>query len=390
MPVDLSMVGLKGIEAGQNTLNAIANREALQTQTAIEQGKFDREEADLELDRLAVGKVKSAMRGEGIDIDSGNVKDTDMASFMIRTGAEVAAAGGLKRGGDLVAAGLELQKKKADIAKTELETDKTQVELVTKVSDYVAEGIADVRNDSELQFFWDNLDPTIAEAIGPQKLEIMKRVPYSPDWIAMMRDQALSAKDAAQLDFQARSQSRADQVQADAKAYREASHDLAERRFAAAEAERKAKEKAGGTNIGSPIKNDERTTAEAAIRNTLGDKIPFNKQALFAATEDVVGEARRIVADSPGLTFPEAIQRAVMTSVAAGELGHLEEEETDVDGDGTTETVTTRRYKARGRTEDNPLSMPTGDMKAVQSKLIKGRYYNTPMGPLKWNGSTFD
>ena len=383
MPVDLSMVGLRGIEAGQNTLSAIANREALQSQTAIAQGTFDREQADLELQRAAVAKIKGIMAGEGTDFSSGNVSETDMSKFMLRTGAEIAAAGAPERGSKLMEAGLDLRKKQGEIDKQAFDQDKVKLDNIITAANYVANGVADVRNDSELQFFWDTLDPAIAENIGPEKLEVLKSVPYSPDWIAAMKDQSMTAKEQATLDMAQQGQTRADRSEENTRIFREATLNIAKQRADAADRRQAAVDKAGGVNISAPISPSERLTVESTLKNQLGGT--FNSDALFAATDDIAGEARRIVADTQGITFPEAVQRAVMRAVNAGELGHLAEEE--IEG----KDVITRRYKPRGRTPDNALSMPIGDtIEQVQPKLIKGRYYNTPAGTLKWNGSTFD
>ena len=391
MPVDLSMIGLKGIAAGQDTLNSIAQREALQSQTAIQQGVFDREQADLELQRSAVDKIKNLMRGEHVDMDSGNVSETDMSKFMMRTGAELAAAGAPDRGSKLMEAGLDLRKKQGEIDKQAFDQDKVKLDNIITAANYVANGVADVRNDSELQFFWDTLDPAVAENIGAEKLEVLKSVPYSPDWIAAMKDQSMTAKEQAQLDMLQQGQARSDRSEENTRIFREATLNIAKQRADAADRAQKAAEKAGGNNISKAANSEERAAVRSALAGAypdLGFAIESKEDSLdlIAATNDIVGEAKQILADTQGITFNEAIQRAMLRAKAAGELGHI-----TVDKNLFKANETTRTYKARGRSPDNALSMPIGDTtEQVQPKLIKGRYYNTPAGTLKWNGSTFD
>ena len=128
MAVDLSRVGLEGIETGQRTLTAIANRESQALKDQIELGEYQQTQADLELDRIAVGNAKRIMAGEGREIGTENTTEDDMARFLALTGGQLASAGAPKRGKEMMEASLDLIKKRGDINKQEHEQVKTQLD----------------------------------------------------------------------------------------------------------------------------------------------------------------------------------------------------------------------------------------------------------------------
>lgn len=98
MPVDLSRIGLEGIETAQRTLNAIEARKASQVAREVEMGKFQREEADRQLDELALNNARSIAEGRGIDLSDPNTSAEDLGEFLGLASEQYFAAGAPKRG----------------------------------------------------------------------------------------------------------------------------------------------------------------------------------------------------------------------------------------------------------------------------------------------------
>ena len=369
MAVDLSRVGLEGIETGQRTLTAIANRESQALKDQIELGEYQQTQADLELDRIAVGNAKRIMAGEGREIGTENTTEDDMARFLALTGGQLASAGAPKRGKEMMEASLDLIKKRGDIAKQEDDHAKVRLENIAKAGEFFCEGLADVGNQSELDFFWANVPPEIQKIVGPEQIQQLSEIPFSPEWIDLAKVKALSTKEQAQLDLSARGHKRAEEAAADAKLARQAALDIRRDNLRIAEEREKRLSKAGGSNVSAAPTPNERKTAEAAIGRLIESDAQLDDASLFHLTEDIVGEAKQLLADSPGLTFPEAINRSVMAAKARGDFTSI----TSYRAFGPFRTkgkVTGKSYTPRRQEQDNPLPLP-----ADKSKLVKGRYY---------------
>lgn len=373
MPVDLSMVGLKGIEAGQNTLNAIANREALAAQTRIAEGTFDREEAELQLERDAVANAKKIMAGEGRTVGGPTSTEEDMARFLALSGEQLAAAGAPKRGGELITQSLDLIKKKGEISKQDDDQAKVRLENMVKGSNYMYEMLSDSMNESEYQFNLANIPPEIVKIIGPENVETLRNTPWSPELIDYFKTKALSVKDQAQLEMQAQGHRRAEEIAADAKTFRALTYNLSKQRVDAAERERVAREKASGGNVSKAPTNDERTVVRGAIAEVLpemGFAIEAKEDSLdlMGAINDLTGEAKQLLADSPGLNFTEAANRVVLAAKARGDFEVLQNYRDF--GLFRTEGSRETRYKAKGKTREAPAPLPSD-----KSKMVRGRFY---------------
>lgn len=369
MPVDLSMIGLKGIASGQDTLNSIAQREALQAQTAIQQGEFDRESQALEMDRLAVSNAQSILAGEGRSIGTMDSTEDDMARFMALTGQQLAKAGAPKRGSELMEASLDLIKKKADIDKVADDQDKVRLENMVKASDYMYEMLSDSGNESEYQFNLANIPEDVQEILGPDNVATLKNTPWSPELVDYFKTKALSVKDQATLDMQAQGHRRQDQNAADTALFRRATLDIAKQRADAADRAQEAAKKAGGNNISKAATGDERKTAEAAIGSIIEGDAPLDDPSLFHLVEDVVGEAKQLVNDSPGLTFSEAVNRAALAAKTRGDFEIINSYK-DFGVFRTRGEPVSQKYKPKGKAKDTPAPLPED-----RTKWVKGRYY---------------
>ena len=369
MAVDLSRVGLEGIETGQRTLTAIANRESQALKDQIELGEYQQTQAALELDRIAVGNAKRIMAGEGREIGTENTTEDDMARFLALTGGQLASAGAPKRGKEMMEASLDLIKKRGDINKQEHEQVKTQLDNTIKASQHMYEVLSDSMNENEYQYNLANLPPEIVSILGEDNVAAMRELDWSPELVDFFKVKALSVKDQAQLELSARGHKRAEEAAADAKLARQAALDIRRDNLRIAEEREKRLSKAGGSNVSAAPTPNERKTAEAAIGRLIESDAQLDDASLFHLTEDIVGEAKQLLADSPALTFPEAINRSVMAAKARGDFTSI----TSYRAFGPFRTkgkVTGKSYTPRGQEQDNPLPLP-----ADRSKLVKGRYY---------------
>jgi len=90
----------------------------------------------------------------------------------------------------------------------------------------------------------------------------------------------------------------------------------------------------------------------------------------MGAINDVVGRARTLVEGNKGLTYSDAVNRAVLDMKASGDFQTIQERNAIFGvGYGDWKTKETK-YKVRGRTADNPIPLP-GD----KSKWVRGRFY---------------
>ncbi len=382
MPVDLSMIGLKGIQVGQDTLNSIAQREAVAAQTAMQQGAFDRENQALELDRLAVQYAKNIMAGEGRSVDSASSTEDDMARFMALTGAQLASAGAPKRGAEMMEASLDLTKKRADIDKVADDASKVRLEGMIKAGDYMYEMLSDSMNESEYQFNLANIPEDVQQILGPDNIATLKNTPWSPELVDYFKTKALSVKDQATLEMSAQGHRRQEQAATDLSTYRETTVKIAKQRADAADRAQAAADKARGNNVSKAATGDERKTAEAAIGSLIEGDAELDDPSLFHLVEDVVGEAKQLVNDSPGLTFSEAVNRAALSAQARGDLQVV----TDFRDWGLFRTgeTKTKTYKPKGKSKEAPAPLPDD-----KSKWVKGRYY-TKNGKVGQYGTDFE
>ena len=93
MSYDLSDAGLKGIEVGQRTLDSIANRRAVNSQTDIAEDNAQREQQERQLEQLALNRTREIMAGQGINLDDPDVGTDNIGRFQILAGSDLMRAG---------------------------------------------------------------------------------------------------------------------------------------------------------------------------------------------------------------------------------------------------------------------------------------------------------
>lgn len=399
MPVDLSRVGLEGIETAQRTLNSIAARESQAQQDALAMRKAELEEQDRALDQLAMQNTMSILEGRGINVNDPTATTEDFGELFDTLGTQYLKAGAPKRGKEFIEAGIDYRKKQSDIDKAEDDQEKVRLDNMITAGSWVAQNIGE--NESEYALFLAQLeDPEnpVGGILGADNVKVLKETPWSPDLVNFFKSKAISIKDQAQLALTERGHRRQEQSLANTESYRKSLLQINQANLDERRRENARKEKVGGNKIDKAPTGDERKTAQRALVTTIKaldgvmpeDGTP-EYEAVLHMTDDVVGRAKTILAENKGLTFPEAVEQAVAESEAAGDFSILEKPIESWMPFGFGDSVEKRgSYKRKGTTADNPIPLPQGDATTVRKKLVKGRFYNTPMGALKWNGTSFD
>lgn len=396
MPVDMSRFGLEGIETAQRTLNSEAARESQRIQDFIKMGEFENTEQDRAIDEQALNNAMEIAKGNGLTLEGPEASAEDFGQFFDTLGTQYLKAGAAKRGTEMITAGMEYRKKAADVDKADDDANKVRLDNMITAGDWVARNIGE--NESEFKLFLSQLDDPgnpVAAILGPENVQALNNAEWSPDLANFFRSKALSIKDQATLELTAQGHRRQEQANEDTEAYRSALLELNRANLEERRRENARKEKVEGTDVGKAATNAEIGSAKSIIINNvkaLNGTAPEEgtpaETALNNMAEDIVGRAKIILSENKGVTFDEAVNQAVGESEAAGDFSILEDR---TERFLLPDKVTQRpAYQKKGRTAENPIQLPTGEPAVVRKKLVKGRYYTTPMGVLKWNGSSFD
>lgn len=398
MPVDLSRIGLEGIETAQRTLNSMQARESAAIEDMVKLGTYQQKEKELALDQWASQELSNIAVGDGSTTSGVVNDDTDFADLFDRIGSRYIAGGAPKRGVEMIEAGMKLRSDRADLEKTGYDTDKVRLENISKTADWVANNIGD--NESEFKLFLSQLDNPnnafIRNNIGEENIEVLKNTPWSPDLANFFKSKAISIKDQANLGLAERRALNAEKATANSARIAEANLQIAEARAREQKRTNDLREREMGSNVGKPSTNAEIATAKSVILNTVkaleGADIESAelKPSIDHMAETVAGRAKVIVSENKGITYAEAVEQAVMESEAAGDFASIEVATSRLFGLLPDKKETKADYKRNRYNRDKPATLPKGDPKTVASKLVRGQFYQTPMGVLRWNGTDFD
>lgn len=401
--VDLSRGILPGLQVADQLRNSRAARESQAQADMIALSNFEREQELEAIEAEAFQSLGSIVAGEGgkntrvAELEG----DAEIGDKLIALGNRVGKAGFSKRAQELLEAGLDAKKKVADTEKTYLDADDKRLEVMTETADWVARNLGE--NESEFRLFQSMLsnpqNAHIRRNLGEEHVAILENMEWSPELANYFRSKALSIKDQADLALRGRAADRQEKSAADTETYRAALLDINRGNLQERRNENARKAKADGGDVSKVGTPGEIASARAVIMNTVqalegaarNDKgeiaDPLVADAISHMAENVVGRAKELIAENKGFTFDQAVEQAVMEAETAGDFEVIEPVVRAWRSDIPQKPG---KYKRKGMSTDNPIELPDGDAAAVAKKLVKGRYYNTPMGVLKWNGSSFD
>lgn len=408
MAVNLTMGILPGLETADKLRNSRLARETQAQENMIALGNYQQEQADRELDqRLSaetLAEFQSIAQGDG-RTKTGTLasEDADFGDLMTRLGERYMAAGAPKRGKEMLEAGIDYTDKVSQVSKRQYEEQKVRLENMSKAGGWVAQNIG--ANENEYALFLRQLeDPNnpIANIIGPDNVEVLRNTPWSPDLVNFYRSKALSIKEQADLALSERRAVNAETATENARRNAEALRQIAALNAAERKRTNDLREKADGEKASTAptpnqlnaVKDKLRTSVRALEGISWSDRgYPTNTDvanSFDAMAQDIASEAQRIVNQDRGITFAEAVDQAIMEAEANGDFSVIEAVVRPGWIPDSAQKPGSYSRKPRAGSEASPLTLPTGDETSVARQLKKGKYYNTPMGNLRWNGTSFD
>jgi len=379
MPVDFSRFGLEGIETGQRTLNAIANREALAVESEGQRLSNETLQRENELGMIASERMQQIANGTFSGESTLFKHDPNDASDAVplEVLADTFMRGGApKMGADYLKAASGIRKQENEIRNADITARKNIVETTLKTADLVAQTVGIAQNQSEWEWGLQQLED--AQALPPEALAEMKKMEYDPDVVTYINEQALSAKDRATMDFQSRQQDRLEEDSEFRKKNQTRLADIAQQRQNNADRIAKLKEKSG-TDASAPNTNDVKA-AEAAIKAHIfkGDSSTAAPEAIKTGAYAIAARAKALVRTNKALDWDTALSRAISESQSNGDW------DTDkgysIFGFPISDD-TTKFVPKPGKTPDMPAPLP------ADKKLKKGMYYVTGKGTILWDGT---
>jgi hypothetical protein len=380
MAVNLSQGILPGLEMADKLRNSRALRESQAQEDMIKLANFQTEQQATELEGKAFQELNSIMTGQGRDRDGDGLVDAeDMGELMVQLGTRMGQAGYGKRAQELLEAGVKYTGELSEIEKRGYDQDKVRLENMAKAGEWVAQNIGE--NESEYRLFLSQLkDPNnpIARIIGEDNVQALENTPWSPDLVNYFKSKAISIKDQAQLALSERRVANAETATENARRIGEANTAINEARLREQRLERERKEKADGSRAHTAPTKDQRGVAESAILSAVkefGGARPKEDTPVYnefnMAVDQIAGRAQQIVKGDKGVTFPEAVEQAVMEAQAAGDFEIVKTLSESWLPFGIGDSVKTSiSYKRRGGTANNPLPLPED-----KSKWVRGRFY---------------
>lgn len=247
---------------------------------------------------------------------------------------------------------------------------KLQFEEKAKTLDRIANLYGSATNERD----WAAANMMVAQQF-PEFDNPLAKVPYSPEAARMASAQALSMKDRLGLKIKAATAASEDSLRKAREGYLTTRADLLERQTADRERRTEILEKTGGKRgvdkpVGSPTSGD--IKGAASLLKSAYPDLP--KEDVSAAAYQIAGEARRMAKENPGLSMSVAMTRAF---AAAQKDGYFETTDKMF---GLGKSV---RYSTAGRTPEAAIPAP------ADRKFQAGRYYQTPKGVMKFDGTSW-
>lgn len=392
MAVDLSRIGLEGIETGQRTLNSIETRRVSEQARETQQMENDQNQRILDLQDEAAARLSSIASGEpskhptlfdGVGEDDSTARPLEIvADTLMRGGATEQAM-------EYSKAAADIRKKESDINTDQMLTAQRRLENVAKTADIVSKTIGVAGNESEWR--WGLQQLRTQEILPPEQIEALEAMEYDEGVVAYLNEQAMTAYQRATLDLNAAGK-RMQQAQHDdrnSNARRLA--DIAEGRLEVARtlAARTDKE---GKSASAPTKAELDSAKTIIASQIFEGKPPTKSSPGFAAYEvgaqAIASRAQTLVRADKSIDWETAVNRAVIESQVNGDWEVTPAKE-GFFGFGKAPDKTT--FDGTGKVPDTAVPLPmTSDGKPDASKLRANRYYITAKGRAKWNGSAFE
>lgn len=331
-----------------------------------------------EVPDIAIQEKPQTIKLEPLDISLGKMADT-IGDALMRAGYGAEGMAYAKEGIEYAAAVVEAEEKRAS---EQIKKSKDYMEVI----DYVYEGLGDVKSQEDQDRFFQSLPEPIIAVLGPQNVEQMRQLPYSPEVVEHYRERALSTKDMYELNMKAEdAQLKADREAAlafdRAARTRIAEQRRRDQRFAA-----ENKGKASGNNAVTVAQPNEIAQARTQVIATVfKGKMPKkgspDEVIISSAAGSIASEAKQMAKDNPGLTYDEALTRVV--TLHRGDFIKPTVEvpmQYEIGGFKIPGTKNTEKrqgpleFKPAGSSKDKPIVF-SSKADAEKARMVEGRWY---------------
>lgn len=379
------------------SVRAIADQ-TLQNLAKIGSGQYNTTEAattELAMDALGTKNPTDSLVKSGVMIDE-KPRSIDMEPIDLTVGTMADAVGNALMRAGYGAEGMAYAKEGIDyvnkVAEAEQKQAKARIEQAksfVETADFVYEGLADVRSQEDQDRFFASLPESIVKTLGVENVKNMASIPFTPEVIEHYREKALSTKDTYDLSLRAEAQ----QLTADRDAAlafdRAARTKIAQQRLQEERARREATAKGGGKAgalIATPAAISQAHTKIVAdvFKGRMPAKGSPDDVIIRSAAASIASEATQMAKDNPGLTYDQALERAV-TLHRGDFIQPIKEEDSLLDGllGRTPKKVKNGplQYKPRGSSKDRPIVIQ--DRSKV--KLVPGKWYSAGGRVMQYN-----
>lgn len=393
MAVDLSMVGIRGQQAGQELLESRARIKESEVNNQVKNFELEQAEKLEALSQQAASALRDVTSGKRTGPDAvALAESTQRTSDPLRMAASIFAGGGaIEQASKLLDTASQIDKREADIENDEVLARQRKLVNIEKGAGLVGRWLGGAKNQDE----WAYGLRKVREAglIEEQFLEQFEGMEYTPEVADYLRSQAIDVEAQARLDIQASTTARLDRVAENSAVFQAQSLELQRAALAERERHNKVVEKASGGKSAAavPPNSDAMKSANRALMAGpfKGVDATANKQAVDAATDYIASQALAITKQNKALTWDQAVQRAMVAAEASGALSMVPGKSGFM-GFGS-KPAEAEFDPSMGKTAARPLSLFAKDGATPMKKeqLLKGRYYSTPKGVLRWDGQNF-
>ncbi len=378
MPVDLSKIGLEGIESyySQQESKSRANYNNVLAEAG--RAKIDQDARNEEISRmasLAAGKANA------------DIEDDSQAGYMETLAHSMIDLGGVEMGSELLKKASEVRENEAQAGNAEATQRKTQLEMGIKTSEYVSNVLTNAGDSPEEFNTAIGLLETAASAgeisMPEGSLAKIKEMGWSPEVVKVYQDFAIKAKDQYHLDLQSQQEQRlADNVRI-AQNNADRLFHLAVNRDQRAEEAQQFAEKQGGKNKPTALVPtavqlaDTRTFLKATHFSTVVETKNEKNPAIDTAATYIASDALQRVKDNPALPWALAQQQSLTQAIADGVLYDVKTDTAGRNPNRTTHMVDPT--KGLGKTPATAL-VPKRDPQGKPTGLVVGKYYSDGNG----------
>lgn len=398
MPVDLSMIGLDGIKAGQDTLTAIETRKSMAALTQAQQLENETTQNEMALDEQAAQLMNQISSGnykgestlfDGVDTESSSATMLDIVGNIYMKG------GAPKKGMEFLKGSTEIRKKEQEMRSAEFTDQKNKLENILKVSDFVSRTIGTARNQSEWEYGKQQLKK--AGVLPPEVVEQLDQMQeFDPDVAAFFNEQALTAYQRASLDMTSANQQATQDLSQQRLQDQQQRTTIAKERLRLAEIAQNRADK-GGKSAVAPDEKAIKSVSAVVTNEIFKGTAPKgeDKAAFDAGVQSIAARALAMVKEDKALDWETAVNRAVVESQSEGDWEMYAGKKGPLDFLGIemgSEPAKTK-FSSLGRNPDTAIPLPSvsdDDPTVDKAKLKKGKFYITTKGAAKWNGTAWE